>query len=80
MRKNKSPWPGEARGKKQENKERVGSLYPSEPPVVKGNSCRDCRYFRAIPRARFSRMFCALTGESVTESWDCEFFTAGGGA
>lgn len=77
MTKRKSP--GGNQGKNQESGEWVGSLYPAAAAPVKEKVCRACRFFREVPGARWKRIFCAFSGEAVTERWTCEFWEPGGG-
>lgn len=78
MHKKKSP--GRHQGKKREgNKESLPSSYLAAADSV-NPECYFCHYFREADSGRWKRIFCALTGEAVTETWYCEFWTPIGGA
>jgi hypothetical protein len=72
--------PAGGRGKNKKDVGKVIPLYSVEPPSVK-EQCFSCKYFRVVENGRWKRVFCAFTGESLSETWSCQFWEpAEGGA
>ncbi len=72
MTQRKSPQGGNQGGG--ENEARTAFSYPPTTTAVKLTYV-SCTYFRVVPEARWKRIFCAFTGESIMERWSCTFWT-----
>ena len=77
MTQQKSPG-RQARARTKKGSEQATPLYPAATAPVNRN-CFSCQYFREFPRARWKKLFCQFTGESVSETWGCEHWASGGG-